>query len=234
MKQLHPKYIFYFLTCLALLTPGLLPAQSQKPKEVHIVYDSTAIPELFNTVAIGFTFTWPDGHKTSTRGLLNGRIRWKKLTIQTSQGKVDKGQLTFDPEKVWQNGHKLTFHISIADTTLYCKLALPYVQQVQFNLYTDSLKRDIPFYLNVEGHFSSGRIYPLDTQQVRFKASGGSLENNVLLVKKTDTSIHRVKIHTWVKADPELKDCVWVPVKVIPDTARLPSEKELLQKWKKR
>lgn len=232
MKYFHKKG-FKLLTVFILLLSTAVAAQPSKPVKALAFYDTTAIAELFNKVAIGFTFIYPDGTQISTRGLLQGEMKWNRFSVHTPQGEIRDGQLTFDPAKVWENGHKVTFQIKIADTTLISELSLPYVKQIRFNLYTDSLKRDVPFYLNVEGHFSSGRIYPLDTKNLQFKASAGTLNKNILLVKKADTAVHKVKVCTRFKLDPKLSDSAIIPVKIIQDTADLPTEQELLRQWKR-
>lgn len=219
--------------CFAFLWPALSWAQSSKPVKIVAFYDTAAVPELFNTIPVGFTFVYSNGKRESTRGLLGGKVRWNSFSVQSSQGEVHDGQLVFNLAKVWQSGHKVIFCIKIADTTLVSELELPYVKRIRFNLYTDSLKRNVPFYLNVEGIFSSGRIYPLDTERLEFKASAGVLNNNILLVKKSDTAIHQVKVYARLKTDPALCDSVVIPVKKVGDTAKLPTEQQLLQQWKR-
>lgn len=188
--------------------------------------------ELFNTIPIGFTLVYQDGTRASTRGWLRGRVRWNALEVSTAQGKVAGGQLTFDRNKVWQNNHRVSFEVRTADTTLSCQLMLPYVETLHFNLYTDSLKRDNPYYLNVEGRFSNGRILPLDTSMVAFrKQGGGSLAGNVLTVTQQDTATRTIEVMCWLKADPGRGDRAMIPVKIVPDTATLPSEQQLLQRW---
>lgn len=223
------------LLCILLIS-GIELASGQQRGEysVQAAYDSSAIPELFNTIPVGFTFS-AQGNSVSTRGYLHGRLRWNELEVTTEQGSVRNGELTFDRNKVWKNDHQVTFRIRIKDTTLLCNLALPYVEQLRFNLYTDSLKRDNPFYLNVEGRFSSGRVYPLDTGMVDYrKTGGGTLAGNVLTVTQQDSNVHAVKVYAWLKTDPSLKDCVNVPVKILPDPSTLPTEQQLFDKWKKK
>jgi hypothetical protein len=210
----------------------LVCAQPQKEIRVRASYDSSAVPELFNTIPVGFTFSYPDGSSSSTRGWLHGHMRWNSLQITTPQGVLHNGQLTFDREKVWRNNHEITFYIRVNDTSLVCALPLPYIQKIRFNLYTDSLKRNNPFYLNVEGRFSNGRTYPLDTNMVIFsKSGGGILRGNILSVTTEDTATHAVSIHACLKTDTMMQDHITVPVKIAPDTARLPTEQDLLRRW---
>lgn len=220
---------------VALLAGNGVLAHAQAQYTVQASFDSTAVPELFTTIPIGFTFEFPDGSHAATRGFLHGRMRWNELQVTTAQGEVRNGQLTYDPQKVWQNQHEVTFRIQTRDTVLTCSLPLPYVESLRFNLYTDSLKRDNPFYLNVEGRFSSGRVYPLDTGMVAFrKEGGGSLEGNVVTVTRDEPEVHSIKVFAWLKLDPALKDSAMIPVKILPDPSTLPTEQQLLDQWKKK
>lgn len=221
---------------LAALATGL-PAVGQRRGSyaVQVCYDSTAVPELFTTIPIGIVITYPDGTRESTRGFLRGRLRWHDLHVSTPQGMVQEGRLTYDRDKVWNNHHRVSFRVTAGDTTLTADLDLPYVEQIRFNLYTDSLKRSTPFYLNVEGRFSSGRIYPLDTGMVAFeKEGGGLLEGNVIALTPGDSDVCILKVYTWLKADPAMRDSAVVPVKKLPDPSSLPTEQQLLDQWKKR
>jgi|GEM_PF-643498 hypothetical protein len=212
----------------------VLPAQAQSSalRQVIAAYDTTAVAELFNTIPIGFTFIYTDGTRASTQGWLRGRVRWNALEVSTPQGEISRGRLTFNRDKVWQNHHQVTFKIRTADTVLSCSLPLPHVQTLRFNLYTDSLKRDNPYYLNVEGRFSNGRVLPLDTSMVAFrKKGGGSLAGNVLTVSREDTATRSVEVMCWLKTDPRLQDRTLIPVKIVPDTAALPSEQQLFDRW---
>ena len=206
-------------------------AQQQKPEKVQVFMDTSAVTELFPEVQVGFAFHFPDKSIRTTRGLLGGKIPWKKVKVQSPQGELDQGRLHFLPEKVWHNNHRLDLTVTFADTTFHCQLLLPYLQALHFNLYTDSLKRNVPFYLNVEGRFSSGKIYPLDTEQVRFHTSGGQLHRNIVEVRPTDT-IAALKIYAYFKWDDRIADSTLVPVKTHIAPVHLPTENELMEQWK--
>jgi hypothetical protein len=226
-----PKIPFLLFGACSLFLAGRNP-YGPGPVSVQAFYDSSAVPEVLNTVPIGFTFIFPGGRRESTSGWNGGHIPWRSLTIYSPQGTVEDGVLTFDRQKVWNNGHSISFTVELRNATLACSLVLPYVRRMRFNLYTDSIKRNIPFYLNVEGRFSSGRIYPLDTGMIAFSSSAGSLAGSVLTVKN-DTSVHRAEVSAWLKADPGMRISVSIPVKIVPDTAAVPTAPQLLREWKK-
>lgn len=217
------------LAVLMLSFTSFSTAQSRFPVSVKAVYDPKSIPEVMNTIPVGFTVKFSDNRERSTVGFLNGRIRWSSLEISSQQGTIQHGQFTFDRRKVWKNDHQAAFEIKIDGKAVFCNLSLPYVEHIRFNLYTDSLKRGEPFYLNVEGQFSSGRIYPLDTSMITFRKSGGAeLNGQSVLVGHQDTSVHSVKVYAWLKTDPEIRDSVLIPVKILPNPANLPTEQQVM------
>lgn len=218
------------LTGIAALLYSFCTAQSGNLKEVKAVYDPASIPEVINTIPVGFTFYLSGDREESTKGFLKGQISWNSLEISSPQGIAHNGQFTFNREKIWQNGHEADFEIRMRGKVIHCKLPLPYVKKIRFNLYTDSLKRGEPFYLNVEGKFSSGRTYPLDTGMVIFcKSDGGKLTGQSLLVSHSDTGTHVIIVYSWLKMDPQIRDSILVPVKILPNPASLPTEQEVLQ-----
>lgn len=208
-------------------------AQQKRLQKVQAFYDSTAIPELFHHIPIGFRFIFADQSAAATRGFLDGKVSWKNIKVRSPQGTIQNRKLHFRPEKVWRNNHQVTFMITYADTTVTCNLPLPYLQKIHFNLYTDSIKRGIRFYLNIEGTFSSGRVYPLDTGKLRFFASAGSLTNNILRISKADSATKNILVKSRVKWDTNIADSIMVPVKTHIKVADLPTEDELFREWKR-
>lgn len=233
-RLLHFRWCWKRLICSVLALAGWMTVNAQARLQAWASYDSSALVELFNSVPIGIRLRAPGGVNLATRGFLGGRLPWKELKVISPQGEVRNGTLSFNRRQVAENGHRIDLIVRFAGDTAHAFLSIPYVTKLRFNLYTDSLKRDNPLDLNVEGLFSSGRIYPLDTAVVSYKVSAGKLEGKSLLVTSQDTGVHQVHIRAWLKADPRLRDQMTVPVKILPDTAELPSERELLDKWKKR
>jgi len=228
-----PRTLYAFLIVLCFTGTGSGEANAQVGNSVQAYYDSSSVAELFNRIPVGLTFSG----KTpgATKGWLHGRIGWNELSVTSPQGTVDHGVLTFDRGKVWNNHHRISFKVVFRGETLQTDLLLPYVQSLRFHLFTDSLKRDNPFDLNVEGRFSTGKIYPLDTGMVAFtKMGGGRLNGNLLTVTGDDSATQRIKVVARLKTDPAISDSIIIPVKIVPDTASLPSEAQLLKKWKRR
>lgn len=215
--------------CLSGLAGGELYAQVSST--VLASYDTTAVAELFDRVPVGFIFSGAG----ATRGWLGGRIPWKALSVTSPQGTVKDGILTFDRYKVWQNGHQVSFTVIYQGRSYHGELSLPFVESLRFHLFTDSLKRDNPFDLNVVGRFSSGKLLPLDTSMVSFTGTGGGrISAGRLTVAGSDTLTRFIHVTARLRSSPEISDSVTIPVKIIPDTAQLPSEEQLLDKWQRR
>lgn len=75
---------------------------------------------------------------------------------------------------------------------------------IAFHLYTDSLKKEVYNYINVDGWLKSGRWIPLTAAEISFKADAGRFEGNNLLIRSdftgekvtvTATYIRNPKLH---------------------------------------
>jgi hypothetical protein len=86
------------------------------------------------------------------------------------------------------------------------------LKRIYFNLYTDSIKTILDFYVNVEGEYQDGRFLPLDTSQVVFSADHGTMRGNDW---KAPAHIDFEKVHFDVHAKdrPELHDSITVWLK---------------------
>lgn len=56
------------------------------------------------------------------------------------------------------------------------------VENIAFNLYTDSLKKGFYNYISVDGQLSDGSWLPLDSSQVRFTANTGHFSGNDIFI----------------------------------------------------
>ncbi|MEJ7911847.1 MAG: hypothetical protein WKF70_01740 [Chitinophagaceae bacterium] len=61
------------------------------------------------------------------------------------------------------------------------------MQSIQFNLYTDSLKKGFFNYINVDGQSTDGNWYPLDSTHLIFRATAGSFRGNYLFIDSSFT-----------------------------------------------
>lgn len=60
----------------------------------------------------------------------------------------------------------------------------PQLKSVYFNLYTDSLKPVLNYYVNVEGQTISGNYLPLDTSDVILTANWGEMQGNAWVIPR--------------------------------------------------
>ncbi|HEY8959266.1 hypothetical protein [Chitinophaga sp.] len=211
----------YLLLCTILFST--LPANAQQAKVARITafYDADAVTELYNTAPLGIRLTYTDSSTQQTTGLLDGNLRWNKLTVNSSNGQVQNGVLRFNREQLVKDNYRITLTVTTPDNSTHeAFLQLPVITGIRFNHYADSIKRDIRFYLNIEGKFSSGKVFPLDTSAVRFAASDGKLIGQDLLLPKNDT-VKSVTVEAWYKHNNRLYLRSVIPVKQAPDADSL-------------
>ena len=107
------------------------------------------------------------------------------------------------------------------------------VETIHFNLYTDSLKKGVHNYINVDGKLTNGSFLPLMADEVMFSSTDGKWEGNSLIL---DSSFAKdsVIVTAWLKAKPEIKKSVTIYMKKILVEPALKTEQELLEEWGKK
>lgn len=211
-----------YLLCCSLLFITLL-ANAQQPSVVRIKgsYDATAVTELYNSAPIGIQLFYSDSSTQLTTGYGKGNYRWNKLNISSSNGTIRNGVLYFDRAQLINDHYRITLTVnSGTGDPLKTTITLPYITGIRFNHYADSIKRDIRFYLNVEGKFNSGKVFPLDTTTIRFAASTGKIIGQDLLLDKNDSS-KTVTVEAWYKPNDRMYLRSVIPVKQAPDNDSL-------------
>ena len=101
------------------------------------------------------------------------------------------------------------------------------VDSICFHLYTDSLKKGVHNYINVDGKLSNGHWLPLTNKEIEFSASTGKFEGNSLLI---DTAFKGEKVT--VKAVLKNNSTIWreitIYMKKVESTERLRTVDEIL------
>ena len=107
------------------------------------------------------------------------------------------------------------------------------VENIYFNLYTDSLKKGVYNYINVDGKLTNGTYQPLMSNEVTFTSSYGKWDGNSLII---DTAARQdsIVITASLKEHSEVKKQVTVYLKKIVTEPPLKTEKELLEEWRKK
>jgi hypothetical protein len=107
------------------------------------------------------------------------------------------------------------------------------VESIHFNLYTDSLKKGVHNYINLDGKMSNGSFYPLMSDEVVFSSSFGKWEGNSIIL---DSSFTRdsVVITAHLKSNPAIQKTITVYMKRNLFEGVLKTEKELMEEWKQK
>lgn len=204
----------FLTTCLIFLTI-LAAGQTKEVKSIKAVYDSTALPELYNKIPIGLYIAYSNGEVRSTNGFLRGNYNWNRVKVVPSSGTFQNGYLLLDRKTLVSQQYTIQLTITAADIpqSITTDLTLPKLDSIRFHHYADSLKRGFRYYLNVEGIYSSGRIFPLDTSAVSIEVSEGKLLGQDLLINDNETAVQSVNVTAIYKNDERLKALTTIPVK---------------------
>jgi hypothetical protein len=90
------------------------------------------------------------------------------------------------------------------------------LKRIYFNLYTDSIKPILNYYVNVEGEYSNGRILPMDTSVIFITADQGTMSGNAWIAPP-DITFNKVTFRTTARQDPSLTQTITVYLKQIKD-----------------
>jgi hypothetical protein len=102
------------------------------------------------------------------------------------------------------------------------------VDSIYFNLYTDSLKKGVHNYINVDGKYSNGIYQPLMTDEIILSSSAGKWEGNSLLIDST-YKCDSVVITAKLKSTPSIFKTVTIYIKRFEVEELLPTEQEVLE-----
>jgi hypothetical protein len=102
------------------------------------------------------------------------------------------------------------------------------IEYVNFNLYTDSLKKGLHNYINVDGYIGNGKFIPLDTNYIVFSSNTGRWIGNNLIIDSSYLQ-DSVVIHITLKQNTAIKKTTTVYIKKLKDPELLKTEEEILQ-----
>lgn len=101
------------------------------------------------------------------------------------------------------------------------------VDSLFFNLYTDSLKKGVYNYINVDARLKNGRWMPLTDKELRFSATAGRFEGNSLIID-TSFSGSAVQVTVVMKADARISRSITIPIKRKTDDEPLKKPEEVM------
>jgi len=107
------------------------------------------------------------------------------------------------------------------------------VEQLFFNLYTDSLKKGVHNYINVDGKLSNGSFMPLDTKQISLSSNYGKWEGNSLVIDSAYKG-DSVVVTVVLKANPVLTKSITIFMKKNTTEPELPTADEYLEQLKRK
>ncbi len=107
------------------------------------------------------------------------------------------------------------------------------VEQIVFNLYTDSLKKGFYNYISVDGRFSDGTWLPLDSTQIRFSANTGHFKGNDLFIDSAYTH-DSVAVQVVLRHNPKLRESITIYIRKRGFTEPLKTATEILNEQKPR
>ena len=105
------------------------------------------------------------------------------------------------------------------------------IDSIYFHLYTDSLKKGVYNYINVDGLLSNGRYLPLDSTQILFSSSDGKWSGNNLILEPSYNK-ESVTVTAQLKANPSLQKTITIYLKKRPDDEHLKTEEEIMNEMK--
>jgi hypothetical protein len=88
----------------------------------------------------------------------------------------------------------------------------PQVRRIYFNLYTDSIKTVLNYYVNVEAELSGGRFQPMDTSMIEIHADQGRMSGNEWIAPR-NIGFDKVHFTTSLRSDPAIRDEITVYIK---------------------
>jgi hypothetical protein len=102
------------------------------------------------------------------------------------------------------------------------------VDSICFHLYTDSLKKGMHNYINVDGKLSNGHWQPLTAKEIKFSSSAGEFSGNELIVP-FDFTGEKITIKAELKGDPsrQIEKTIWI--KKRPEDEVLPTKEDILK-----
>ena len=103
------------------------------------------------------------------------------------------------------------------------------VDSIFFHLYTDSLKKGVHNYINVDGKLSNGQWRPLTAKDISFTATYGTFDGNSLIID-TGFKGEKVSVKAVLKTNPTLWREVTIYIKKIESTEGLKTLDEVLNR----
>ena len=103
------------------------------------------------------------------------------------------------------------------------------IESIEFHLYTDSLKKGVHNYINVDGKLSDGNWLPLTSKEINLSCNAGKFEGNDLIIP-ADFKEENITVKAVLKKNPSLSREMTIWIKKNPDNEVLPTKEQILNK----
>jgi len=111
--------------------------------------------------------------------------------------------------------------------TIYNSASAQKIESIQFNLYTDSLKKGFYNYINVDGKLEDGTWLPLDSTHVTFISDEGFFRGNDLFVDSSFTGEY-IRVKVVLKSNPSITKSVKIYIRKRGFDEPLKTDEEIL------
>src|SRR3954452_2779284 len=104
------------------------------------------------------------------------------------------------------------------------------IESIEFHLYTDSIKKGVYNYINVDGKMADGTWRPLNSKQIQFSCNTGTWDGNSLII---DSSYNKdsVVVTATLKANTAMQKSITIYMKKNLTNPQLKTEEELMKEW---
>lgn len=136
-------------------------------QEYRLSYDQYSIPELYNSIQVIVEEAGTNNQFNTVSG---------KYKLQAEDVKFIGRRIEFDRKQIHLNNGIINCTLTYKGKTYLVPLSLPVLKEIRIKPYADSIKPVMNYYLNVEGIFNNGKIYPLDLSHVSISASSGTIQ----------------------------------------------------------
>ncbi len=114
----------------------------------------------------------------------------------------------------------------------YASSSAQKIEDIFFNLYTDSLKKGFYNYINVDGKAKDGVWIPLDSTQIIFSANTGHFKGNDIFIDSSYTG-DTVKIKAILRANPGIWKEIIIHIRKRAFDEPLKTNDEILNEYRK-
>jgi hypothetical protein len=182
------------VTAMVLLLIGYASADAQ---QYRMNYDESTIPELYYTTEV-----FLEEKHGSEYEPYRGKYRFSTPDVTMRGNKI-----TYTPQELQRLGGKVNFRVEVKGDALRLPLTLPALTDIRFNLYTDSIKPVLNYFVNVEGVYSSGRIFPLTPDHITLTSDEGSM-NGLEWILPKERPFEKVTFTATSRSNPNIRKSV--------------------------